>query len=189
VSYTMQPRSRISRGSHVACRSRRVRATAQHQRFVFVCGIAERLNRVVPRTRAAHRRARTDCSARPGDRLGSRRHRAPPCLLRRGAGTRRGTNGRRAQAAPSSEGPANREVAGLRHGRSQPQTPWENGSNLNSGPWERLRSRGQTRGKNRGKMTSTISHDSYGTRTVVRKSSSKTTGAGNGARTRDLNFG
>jgi hypothetical protein len=69
------------------------------------------------------------------------------------------------------------------------EKPWENWTNLNSGPWEKLEVPRQTRGKNRGKTTSTISHASYRTRTVVRKSSSKTTGAGNGARTRDLNFG
>lgn len=66
---------------------------------------------------------------------------------------------------------------------------WENEPNLNLRTAGKIGVPRQTRGKNRGKTTSTLSHDSNYTRTLVRKSSSKTTGAGNGARTRDLNFG
>ena len=70
--------------------------------------------------------------------------------------------------------------------RSQPQTPWENGSNLNSGPWEKVRPRGKLVGKTVGKRPQLFPTM---VATPVRKPSSKTTGAGNGARTRDFSFG
>jgi hypothetical protein len=47
----------------------------------------------------------------------------------------------------------------------------------------------RTRGKNRGKTTSTFSHDSRALEYVFANQVQIVTGAGNGARTRDLNFG